>query len=126
MLQHEPVYRMIVESGKEQGDQLKSSKEKDRLAKSIEFISSNWDIISTLAKEHRDNIAKVLTIVSDHHDSMQCINKVIPQGDKMLNTTPSGVFDIQKGRKNLKRIRVSVCFSCMYGGLIMLLLLEES
>ena len=96
-----------MESSKEQDAQLKSWKEKEKLAKSIESVSSKWEIISTQVKEHRDNVSKVLTIVSDHSESIQSINEVITQGEKMLNSTPPGVFDVEKGHVHLKQLRVS-------------------
>ena len=99
---------MIIDSSKDQEDQLKSWKEKNKLAKSIEIVSSRWEDISTLAKEHRDNVAKVLTIVSDHHESLQSINHVIAQGEKTLNSPPPSVFDVEMMRTHLKRTRVRV------------------
>ena len=104
---------MIIDSSKDQEDRLTSWKEKSKLAKAIEFVSSRWEHISTLAKEHRDSVAKVLTIVSDHHESLQTINHVIVQGEKILNSQPPDVFDVEMVRTHLKRVRVRAFLASM-------------
>ena len=102
---------MVVEGSKEQGDKLKSQKEKEKLSKHVESVCSKWELISILAKEHRDNVSKVLTIVFDHHENMECIVEVIKQGDKTLNASLPIGFDIERGRVQLKQIRVGFAIS---------------
>ena len=105
--QHEAIYTLIVENSKENGEKLKSRKEKKKLASSVENVTSKWEIVSSQAKEHRDNVAKILTIVCNFHENLQSVVAVISKGDDVIKSaTPVG-FDVAKGRMQLKNVRVS-------------------
>ena len=106
VLQHEPMYRTLMENCEKHTETVKSKKERNQTLILIRSIADGWQKVWSVAKERRDNISRVLPIVLDHADSLKCVVEVVKQGEQTMNALSPIALDIEQGRKQLKKIRV--------------------
>ena len=105
-MQHEPVYNTIIEDSQEYTEKPKSKKDRHQVMKTIRELGEKWEKVSTLSKERREKISKVLPVVFDHADNLKCVTEVIKTGEQTIKVAVPVAFDVEKGRNELKQIRV--------------------